>query len=332
MNIKLLAPLVLFLLAACSGNPLGTGAVDPTPCTDNCPVEPDDPVVVPTKLAQNMESITYNQASDSFVIKMSSLDTTPITATWTRRSALDLAGYRAYAVQEDPLDRMFVGLAKTSSDGVAGGEGSVTAVAGGDGGQFNKVFQGGNYKRNGTWSAPVGTGAAGSGQVSYAGSYVGLTNIDAPRPGEILPVDGTTPPELIPGQPSRVQGDIFINANFSDNSVNGAIYNRVIVDYNFGLQSVILVPTAIEANGTFTDDTERWVNDDPSMPVIGTYGGVFGGVGATAVGGVVALSKIYRSDTGAVIDGGVEAGVFVLQKCGTAGDAAICDQVAPSNP
>ena len=218
---------------------------------------------------------------------------------------------------------MFVGLARTSS------EGSVTAVAAGDGGQNNRVFHGGDFQRNGPWSAPTGTSAAGSGQVSYAGTYAAVTNIRAPRPGEILPVDPGTDPVLVPDQPSRVQGDIFINANFTDNSVNGAIYNRVLVDHSFGLQSVIMVPTTIEANGTFLGITERWVNDDPSMTVTGDYGGVFGGTDAVAVGGVVALTKIYRSDTGDVMEGALERGVFVLQQCGTPGDAAICDQAQP---
>jgi hypothetical protein len=95
---------------------------------------------------------------------------------------------------------------------------------------------------------------------------------------------------------------------------------------------VILVPSTIEANGTFAGTTERWVNDDPEMPVTGDFGGVFGGTGATAVAGVVALTKIYRTDTGDEIDGGLEHGLFVLQKCGTPGAAAICDQAAPTNP
>ena len=330
MNIKLLAPLVLFVLAACDGNPIGTGEVVPPvePCTVDCPVEPDDPVVVGANLDVNITSVAYDQASDSFRIDMKGLDTTPATAVWSRRTALDTVGYRAYVVQEDPLDRMFVGLARTSA------EGSVTAVAAGDGGQDNRVFHGADFRRNGTWSAPVGTGAAGSGQVSYGGTYAAVTNIRAPRPGEILPVAPGTAAEVIPGQPSRVQGEIFINANFSDNTVNGAIYNRILIDYNFGLQSVIMVPTDIAANGTFDGITERWVNDDPSLTDTGFYGGVFGGPDAAAVGGVVSLEKLYRSDTGDLLDGAIERGVFVLQKCGTAGDAAICDQAAPdvSNP
>ncbi len=326
MNMKLVAPLALLLLAACDGNPIGTGT-DPDPvvpvCDVDCPVEVDDPVTLPTVLAKNLKAIAYNESSDSFRITFTSLDTTPTVATWDRRTALDTVGYRAYVVQEDALDRMFVGLARTSS------EGSVTAIAAGDGGQFNRVFQGGSYARNGAWSAPVGTEANGSGQVSYAGTYAGVTNIRAPRPGEILPVDPATAGELIPGQPSRVRGDIFINANFTDNSVNGAIYNRVLVDYNFGLQSVILVPTDIEANGSFVGKTERWINDDAQIPLTGDYGGVFGGTNAVAVGGIVALTKLYGTLDGEELPGALEHGVFVLQQCGTAGDAAICDQTAP---
>lgn len=325
MKLKLLALLALVLLAACDGNPLGTQDEVPV-CDTDCPVGPGDPVTIPSVLAKNLQAIAYDQTSDSFRITFKSLDTTPTVAVWNRRAALDLVGYRAYTVQEDPLDRMFVGLAKTSTDG------SVTAIAAGDGGQFNRVFHGGTYGRNGSWSAPSGTSATGTGQVSYAGTYAAITNIRAPRPGEILPVPPGTSGEIVPGQPSRVRGDIFINANFTDSSVNGAIYNRVLVDYNFGLQAVIMVPTDIEANGTFVGKTERWVNDDPSMPVTGDYGGVFGGTDAVAVGGVVALTKLYRTDTGDVLDGAIEQGVFVLQQCGTPGDAAICSQVAPTNP
>jgi hypothetical protein len=326
MNIKLAAPLALLVLAACEGNPLGGGEVPV--CDTDCPVGPSDPVTIPTVLAKNLQSINYDEASDSFRIRMKSLDSTPEEVVWTRRAALDLAGYNAYAVQEDPLDRMFVGLAKTSSDG------SVGAMAAGDGGQFNRVFQGGVYSRTGRWNRPSGTEGNGSGQVSYAGKYVAVTNIRAPRPGETLPVPPGTDGEVIPGQPSRVEGDIFINANFTDNSVNGAIYNRVLVDYTFGLQSVIMVPTDIEANGTFTGKTERWVVDDPQMPETGDYGGVFGGADASAVGGLVALTKLYRSDTGEELTGALEHGVFVLEKCGTPNDAPICDQTAPdfTNP
>lgn len=341
MTLMKLAPLALMLLAACGGNPFASGSnpTEPTEPTDPTVPTPTDPVVVPAVLAANMKSVAYDAATDSFRITMEALDTTPVTATWRRRPTLDVPGYDAYSVQEDPLDRMFVGLARTLP---TNGGGTVTGVLGGDGGQFNKVFQGASYSRTGAYSAPVGTADPGSGQVSYAGSYAGLANIAAPRPNDARPVAPGTPPEVIPGQPSRVTGDVFINANFSDNRVNGAIYNRILIDYGFNLQSVILTPTDIRPNGTFAGDAERWVNDDASMPKIGDYGGTFAGNGADAVAGAVALTRIFWGDParptgtseGQQIQGGLEHGLFVLQQCGTAGAPAICSQVRPdfTNP
>jgi hypothetical protein len=341
MKMMTIAPLALMLLAACGGNPFvaGTDPTDPTDPTEPGLPQPTDPVVVATVLAKNMQSVAYDADSDSFLITMQALDTTPVTATWTRRAALDIPGYDAYAVQEDPLDRMFVGLARTLP---TNGAGTVTGVLGGDGGQFNKVFQGASYSRTGPYTAPVGTDEPGSGQVSYAGNYAGLSNIAAPRPNEARPVDPGTPAEIIPGQPARVTGDVFINANFSDNSVNGAIYNRILIDYGFNLQSVILTPTDIQPNGTFVGEAERWVRDDPNMPKVGDYGGVFAGNGANAVAGAVALTKIYWGDPARPVDteagqeilGGLEHGLFVLQQCGTAGAPAICSQSRPdfTNP
>ena len=47
------------------------------------------------------------------------------------------------------------------------------------------------------------------------------------------------------------------------------------------------------------------------------------------MGGVVALTQLYRGDDGTLRTGDEERGVFVLQQCGTPGDAAICDQTQP---
>lgn len=314
MNPKHAALLALMVVAACDGNPLGTEPEEP--CTEDCPVGADDPVVAPDVLKNNVTRIVYNADDNSFQVEIAELDTTPRLATWERDPRFDTAGYRAYSVQEDPLDRLFVGLAKTSDDG------SVTAAVAGDGGQFNKFYSGGDYSREGNFS-PEGSG----GQVSYAGTYAGITNIPAAG-GELLPVPPGTDPELAPVQTSRVSGDIFLNANFDDNAVNGAVYNRVLVDYGFGLQSVILVEGEIAANGTFQGKTERWVNDDPEMAITGDFGGVFGGEGAAAVGGVVALEQMFDS-AGDEIENGRERGIFVLRQCGLSGDSAVCDAVRP---
>ena len=313
---KLIAPMALFLLAACGGNPLGGGD------DGGGGGGADDTITVPENVRNNVNNIAYDAATDTFRVEIEAFDTSPVVATWARDARFDTAGYRGYAVQEDPLDRLFIGLGKTSDDG------TVTAAVAGDGGQFNKFYSGGDYTRSGAFTPPAGTADPGSGQVSYAGSYAGLTNIPGPG-GDLLPVAPGTDPEVLPNQASRVAGDIFLNANFGDNAVNGAVYNRVLVDYGFGLQSVILVGGVIAANGTFAGQAERWVNDDSSQPVVGEFAGVFGGANAGNVGGVVALEELYGTATGEVLEAAQERGVFVLRQCGLTGDAAICDGALP---
>jgi hypothetical protein len=319
MRIVSSAPLALLLLAACtSTNPFGTGGGGGGTPTD---------ITVPDSLAGDVDAVAYDAARDALIISIT-LDTTPVQAVWQRDSRFDTAGYRAYAVQEDPLDRLFIGLAAQSPDR------SVTAVVAGDGGQFNKFYAGGGYSRNGAFAPPQGTAAQGSGQVSYAGRYAGITNIPAPGTA-LLPPVSPVDPEVRPNQASRVEGDIFLNANFSDNVVNGAIYNRVVVDYGFRLQSVILVGGEIDPNGSFVGTTERWVNDDQQMEEFGDFGGVFGGQNAGYVGGVVALEKIFVGDAvlglevGDELEGGRERGMFMLRQCGLSDDSPICDGARP---
>lgn len=324
MRMGTVAPLALVLLASCGGtNPLGGGGGGGGGGTP-----PPGAVIVPEVLSNNVTSITYDAENDRLLVQIEDLDTTPLIAAWERDPRFDTAGYEAYAVQEDPLDRLFVGLAAQSADG------SVNVGLAGDGGQFNKFYSGGTYGRVGGFTPPEGTATPGSGQVSYAGTYAGLTNIPAPG-DDLLPVPGGTPPETLPGQTARVEGNIFLNVNFTDNAVNGAIYDRVLIDYGFGLQSVILVEGDIATNGTFAGKTERWVADDQGMEVTGDFGGVFGGENAGNVGGIVALGKVfYGEDVGDAVAGdeienGLERGMFLLRQCGLSGDAAICDTTRP---
>lgn len=163
----------------------------------------------------------------------------------------------------------------------------------------------------------------GNGLVSYVGTYAGLTNINAPRPGEILPVPDGIDDSLIPGQPSRVTGEVFLNADFADNRVNGAIYNRELTDQGLALQDVILVMTEIRSNGSFDGNAE---SIDHST--IGSYGGAFGGTGATSAAGGVRLEN-HIPET----DREIEWGTFVLSRCGTPGASlTICDLVSPDAP
>lgn len=321
---NLLAASALAGLAACSG---GDFLFVPDGDDGGGDSEPVETGGIPESLAQNLKSITFNPGSGSvdptLTVEITSLDTTPVKAVYERRPSLDLPGFQAFAVQEDALDRLFVALVGQSADDTT--EAGVVA----DGGQFNKVFQGAYYKQNGAYSAPDATGDdPGKGQVSYAGNYVGITNIGGTTGPELKPVPPGTDPSLIPHQALRVAGTGFVNANFADMTVNGAIYGRVLVDTGLGLESVILAPTAITDEGTFFGDTERPKTPDILATDIGDYGGVFGGVGATSLSGILSLTQLYDTD-GERIPGAIESGVFVLDLCGGPSNAAICDAVAP---
>lgn len=275
-----------------------------------------DASLVPANLRVNVNAIALDYVNGILQVDISSLDTTPQLATYLRDPGLDVKGYQAYRIQEDELDRLFIALAGESADN------AVRAVTVADGGQFNIYFGGGVYERTGTFDRPViGTGP-GAGQVSYAGGYSAVTNMGITGAGTaLLPVTAGTDPSLIPRQPARISGDIFLNVNFADDAVNGAIYNRMVVDTSAALATVILVSSDIAANGTFAGKVEY---NDPARTVVGDYGGIFGGVGANSVAGLVHLTEF---DPG--INFEQEHGVFVLTQCGPNNTLPICTQVAP---
>lgn len=302
---------VLLAVAACDGaavvGPAGDGGGGGSGGTDA--------ITVPDALKVNLTDVNFD--GTTMKVTISSLDSTPTEVTYDRDARLDVPGYTAYRMQEDSLDRIFVALGAVSEDG------SVAAVTAGDGGQFNTYFAGGSYSRDGSFDAPtIGTGPA-AGQVSYAGSYAAVTNVAAPRDGGsddvAIPITGSVDSTLVPGQPSRVTGDIFLNANFADNAVNGSIYNRQLVDYGMTLAEVILVPGAIAEDGTFSGDAEN-----SGQSIIGSYGGVFGGVDAHSVAGLVQLTEFSDS-----LENEQEHGVFVLTQCGPDNTLPVCDNVAP---
>lgn len=308
---------ILFLalagfLSACGGNPFGNAGEDGSG-GDSGGGGGGSAATIPESLRGHVNEVAYNGVT--LRIDMDGLDSTPVMVTFERYAGLDVPGYQAFKVQEDALDRMFVALAAESQDG------STRAVAVADGGQFQRYFGGGYYERDGGFDRPtIGTGP-GAGQVSYAGDYAAVTNVGAPG-GDLIPPAPGTDPALLPEQPARVTGDIFLNVNFSDNQVNGTIYNRVIVDSGFSLDDVILIPTTIATNGTFSGTVE---GDAPNEgDASGTYGGIFGGTDSASVAGVVHLTSF---DSGFVNE--QEHGVFVLTQCGRPGDSAVCDQVAP---
>lgn len=238
------------------------------------------------------------------------LDSGVIDAVYARNSAYDVPGYTAFTLQDDPLDRYFTGLAAQSSDG------SVQAVVAADGGQFTKYFGGVNYQQIGRYTpSPAGQD---TGLVSYAGSYVGLTNLST-RQGTAVADDIN--PDLLPERAGRVTGDVFLNVGFADNSVNGAIINRRYIEgTGFPIDTVFLIPSTINPNGSFSGTAQ-----DREQISIGTYSGTFGGINATSVAGGVRLTGDFIPG----VENEEEYGIFVLDRCGPSGPPAVCDIVNP---
>lgn len=323
------ALLAMLAMASCGGN--GTNPFDNTDDGGGTGTPGDDTVNgIPASLANNLTNAVYDPDSGTLSLTLEGFDATPIVASFQRNAALDVNGYQAYTLQDDPLDRHFTALTRRSTDP---GQ-SVKAGVAGDGGQFNYFYSGGYYERSGTYSAPS-SGGQPQGLVSYAGDYVGVTNlnVDAASPANDLQTvaDPNVPTVNRPSQARRVTGDIFLNVSFGDNSVNGSISNRQILDgdpaVNGGILAVpdiVLVQGEIDGTtGTFTGSVEH---AGRTGTTIGGFGGIFGGVAATAVGGVVTVDQIDISD-GLGLENEFERGVFVLDRCGTANDDPICNNV-----
>ncbi len=216
-----------------------------------------------------------------------------------------LNGYSRFTQQDDGLDRAFTALAGESADG------SVQAVVAMDGGQFNRYF-GGAVVNQDSYTAPT------SGLASYAGAYVGLVNI-GPAAGSI---PAGADPSLYPFTTTDVTGSVFLNADFTDNQVNGSIYDRVFDPDGdaFDLQTIVLTATAISGNGGFSGDVELG-----DLTNVGSYDGAFGGANAANVAGVVSLGEgLFEGSTVPGADdfeNEAEIGIFVIGQCPAGGAA-----------
>jgi hypothetical protein len=274
------------LLSACGGgNPWiddGTGGGGSTP-------------TIPDALLGDLESFTYDPVAQTLVVRGISQDASPVAAVYTRNSGLDVPGYEAYTTQASattPHATAFV----QERDGVIAG----IIVTGGQSGNY---FGGSSYYRAGAYTPPTGTAA--NQIVTYTGTYAGLLNI-AGDGGDLLPVPPGTPNSERPFQAAEVTGNATIIADFADNVVSGVINNRVVVDeptIDLSAQSLELAPTAILTDGTFEGAAEQ------NNVGKGTYGGIFGGAEASAVGGTLFVESHIDGITNVE-----EYGVFVLGK------------------
>lgn len=325
MNIRIPTMLgIALILSACGGsNPFMTST---DPVTDTGTVtEP----TIPEAVRGDVDTIVYDATAQTLTVSGVTLDNTDISATYTRTTALDVTDangnvvYQGYLTQSDPLDRPAIAYARE-----AGNTSAVRGITAVTGGQFNRYFGGVHFERDGVYTPPAVTDQN-QGLVSYAGRYVGLTNIQTENVLLLAP-DAGTPDVLTPGAPAIIEGNIFLNVDFADNSVNGAIYDRDFRDAPgiVALPNVILVSTDIDDTGRFSSDRVEYQGN--LTLDIGDYAGIFGGPNAEGVAGGVRLTEFDGPSDPNEIEDEEEYGVFVLDQCGTPdADAAICTQVRP---
>ncbi|MEM6896385.1 MAG: thymidylate synthase [Pseudomonadota bacterium] len=287
----------LLILAGCGGDgsPFIAGSSQPDAATP----DPGTPTDVPDVLAGNLASASFNSTDDTWSIVLTSLDAGTETGVYTRDGTLDVDIYEAYTVQDDALDRHFTLLVAESVDG------AIRAGTVADGGQFNRYFGGMFYERTGAYDPATGL-------AEYSGTYAAVTNING-NGAPLLAPPGAADPLDLPAQAGRIEGTVFMNVDFVDNTINGAIRNRVLIDDSLDLPDVVLVVGDIDSDGEFIGGAEL-----EDQTAIGTYGGIIGGTDGQFLGGGTSLAG-FTDD----FDNEEEYGVFVLENCDTSG-AAVC--------
>lgn len=247
---------------------------------------------IPAELRGNLLSANFNQTAGTLTAVIDPLDASPVTVTFARNAALDRAGYQAFTYQESTSNRLFLALFRTSNNGAVSG--GVTAS-----GQFTEMVWGANYTANSAFSAPAAGGLA-----NYSGRYIGTLNSGTAVPGPGAPFN--------PIQPNRVEGQVLLNADFTNNSVEGGIRNRSVVEGAVPLDDLFLTITEITSTGTFEGTVEFGDREEA-----GEYGGTFAGAGGSAVAGIIDVTPVPGDNDI------LEKGAFVLDRC-VPGDPPPC--------
>ncbi|MDW4499658.1 thymidylate synthase [Sulfitobacter sp. D35] len=311
MKLPTLSLVLCLSLAACGdGNPFEEDSASEGPGTEE-PTGPD----IPEELSGNLRGFSYNPNKETLTIRGVDLEDSPFRAKYRRRANLDRAGYEAYTQQDGSLDRHSTAYVKD----IRGTRAAVVVT----GGQFEEFFAGGRYSAK-TYSAPVDEGSNRQrGLISYAGRYVGMLNIEGSGEDLIEVKDGT-PQSFRSKQAAEVTGRALVTGSFSDRRVDGIITRRKVVDYVDGdgdtlrVRDLALDAGNIDDNGSFTSTVSQ------GNTVKGSYGGVFGGKGASEVAGVLKAEEHING-----FDGIIEHGVFVMGACGKKGQDRLCKQPKP---
>jgi hypothetical protein len=261
--------------------------------------DPTDPTI-PTEQAGDLDSVVYDPTAQTLTVNGMTFDGGPQTTVYTRNAALDRVGYEAYTTQNSSLDRHYTAFVKQMDGATA----SIVVA----GAQFGYYFGGSTYSRSGAYSAPA------NGQVTYIGNYVGLTNAPRSPATDLLAPPAGTDPLNTPSQSAEVTGRVALTANFNNSSIEGSVTNRVVVDSGTSIDDLEFQNGVIASDGTFAGKATQGVTS-----VVGDYGGIFGGTGATSVAGT-----LYVKDhiTGATSP--EEYGLFVIAQCGSANADPAC--------
>lgn len=298
------ATLALTALAACGdGNPFGAGTGGDG---DGTTVDS----TVPETITGSLTSFAFDSGAGTLTISglLRDGDTNPIT--FVRKPALDSGVYTAFALQDDALDEHTTVYVRELGN-VRGG----VAVTGG---QFTFYSGGVQFDRSGGFDPITPSETAGNGLVTYAGEYVGLTNLNGPRTDLLTPPAGITDSTVLPSQAGLVTGDIIINVEFDSNSVSGEVFNREVDSEAFGndvpADDLVFRPGTLDANGNFSGDIEIETNTGGD---VGDYAGVIGGTDASELAGGLFVEEHFGT-AGPLqnITGEEEYGIFVLGRCG----------------
>ena len=290
----------------------------------------DNPLVfnpeddIPSDISGDIASVTFDPAAGTLVVTGLTLDETPFNAVYRRAPALDRNGFTAFTAQDSPLDRHFTAFAAQGT--------SVTAATSGSPLPRNRNFSGAFYDREGAYDPPEVTST--TGLVTYAGTYVGVINTG--QVGPDLLSTTVTPFVLQPIQALTTRGDVLINADFADNTVEGNIFNRELLNADGTLRtelpSIVLIASDIDQNGSFTGSVEYDIldprgNTGGAFINVGTYGGVFGGENASEIAGGIDLGEFDGRADPLGFENELESGAFILNACTPTSTDATCSQL-----
>jgi hypothetical protein len=301
MNMKLLAPIALFLLAGCDGNPIGAGS-------NNGGGDPDtsDGSVYATELNADltMNSLRYDADADELIVNNIPFDGDSGPdgqARYVRAGSLP-NGFNRYESIEtaETGRRQYYAVFRQSASGQA----QVGAVGTNEYVDFG--FGGATAQRT-----RASINLPSRGEYVYTGEYAAVRIYNETLPG--APSPGV---QYITGT-ANLEVDIL---DFDETgAIEGRIFDRVLYDINgnqLGLlnDDIALATASIDAETrTILSSTATGRELVPGLPGItsGNWSGVFAGPNGEEIAGIVVLEGTTGTATGS---GSVrETGVFVTR-------------------